>query len=62
MRAGGAVGGAKRACLLHAERAQKKFVKFAFVPLTTRENRIEYGSCGEQACTIGMQLVHPFCW
>ncbi len=56
----GGRGEAKKACLLHANRGTKNFQKIGFVLLTTSKNRIEYGSCGEQACRLGHCLFTRF--
>jgi hypothetical protein len=53
-------GRGKKACLLHANRGTKKFHKIRIVLLTTSKNRIEYGSCGEQACRLGHCLFTRF--
>ncbi len=42
------------------DRVQKKLEKFDFALLTTRKYRIEYGSCGEQACRLEYSLFTRF--
>ena len=56
--AGGREGERPASCM--PKGGTKNFEKFNFVPLTIRKNRIEYGSCGEQACRLGHCLFTRF--